>query len=93
MRRRGRHTRKFAFLSTAVSGELQLGGYDREERMCDFCVCSSGGSGASTNADMVYVPTTSTTEYSVNVQSLTSVPLLDCLLGCADVLGLQVRRH
>ena len=33
----------------------QLGGYDR----------------ASTNADMVYVPTTSTTEYSVNVQSLT----------------------
>jgi len=49
------HERKFAFLSTAVSGELQLDGYDR----------------ASTNADMVYVPTTSTTEYSVNVQSLT----------------------
>ncbi len=43
------------FLSTAMSGELQLGGYDR----------------GSTNADMVYVPTTSTTEYSVNVQSLT----------------------
>jgi hypothetical protein len=49
------HQRKFAFLSTAMSGEMQLGGYDR----------------ASTNADMVYVPTTSTTEYSVNVQSLT----------------------
>lgn len=46
------HTRKFTFLSTADAGELQLGGYDR----------------ASTNADMVYVPTTSTTEYSVNVQ-------------------------
>ena len=52
---RAMHQRKFAFLSTAESGELQLGGYDR----------------ASTNADMVYVPTTSTTEYSVNVQSLT----------------------
>ena len=52
---RAMHQRKFAFLSTAASGELQLGGYDR----------------ASTNADMVYVPTTSTTEYSVNVQSLT----------------------
>jgi hypothetical protein len=57
------HQRKFAFLSTAFSGELQLGGYDR----------------ASTNADMVYVPTTSTTEYSVNVQSLTfgGIELLD----------------
>lgn len=52
---RAMHQRKFAFLSTAESGELQLGGYDR----------------ACTNADMVYVPTTSTTEYSVNVQSLT----------------------
>jgi len=52
---RAMHQRKFAFLSTAISGELQLGGYDR----------------ASTNADMVYVPTTSTTEYSVLVQSLT----------------------
>ncbi|KAJ1491741.1 aspartic peptidase domain-containing protein [Baffinella frigidus] len=47
--------RKFAFLSTQDSAELQLGGYDR----------------SSTNADMVYIPTTSTTEYSVNVQSLT----------------------
>ena len=47
--RPGWEQRKFAFLSTAFSGELQLGGYDR----------------ASTNADMVYVPTTSTTEYSV----------------------------
>ena len=57
------HQRKFAFLSTAFSGEQQLGGYDR----------------ASTNADMVYVPTTSTTEYSVNVQSLTfgGIELLD----------------
>jgi hypothetical protein len=42
---RAMHLRKFAILSTAESGELQLGGYDR----------------ASTNADMVYVPTTSTT--------------------------------
>ena len=49
------HTRKFAFLSDSISGELQLGGYDR----------------ASTAADMVYVRATSTTEYSVNVQSLT----------------------
>ena len=57
------HTRKFAFLSNSVSGELQLGGYDRE----------------STAADMVYVPATSTTEYSVNVQSLTfgGIELLD----------------
>ena len=57
------HTRKFAFLSDSVSGELQLGGYDRE----------------STAADMVYVKATSTTEYSVNVQSLTfgGIELLD----------------
>eukprot|EP00960_Hanusia_phi_P037979 753225-Hanusia_phi.AAC.9 len=57
------HLRKFAFLSTADSGELQLGGYDR----------------ASTDADMVYVPTTSTTEYSVRVQSLSfgGIELLD----------------
>ena len=57
------HTRKFAFLSDSVSGELQLGGYDR----------------GSTAADMVYVAATSTTEYSVNVQSLTfgGIELLD----------------
>ncbi len=57
------HTRKFAFLSDSVSGELQLGGYARE----------------STAADMVYVKATSTTEYSVNVQSLTfgGIELLD----------------
>jgi hypothetical protein len=57
------HTRKFAFLSDSISGELQLGGYDRE----------------STAADMVYVRATSTTEYSVNVQSLTfgGIELLD----------------
>jgi hypothetical protein len=57
------HTRKFAFLSDSVSGELQLGGYDR----------------TSTAADMVYVAATSTTEYSVNVQSLTfgGIELLD----------------
>jgi len=57
------HTRKFAFLSNSISGELQLGGYDRE----------------STAADMVYVRATSTTEYSVNVQSLTfgGIELLD----------------
>ena len=57
------HTRKFAFLSDSVSGELQLGGYARE----------------STAADMVYVRATSTTEYSVNVQSLTfgGIELLD----------------
>ena len=57
------HTRKFAFLSDSVSGELQLGGYDRE----------------STAADMVYVRATSTTEYSVNVQSLSfgGIELLD----------------
>eukprot|EP00285_Hemiselmis_virescens_P008392 CAMPEP_0173407438 /NCGR_PEP_ID=MMETSP1356-20130122/67113_1 /TAXON_ID=77927 ORGANISM="Hemiselmis virescens, Strain PCC157" /NCGR_SAMPLE_ID=MMETSP1356 /ASSEMBLY_ACC=CAM_ASM_000847 /LENGTH=231 /DNA_ID=CAMNT_0014368617 /DNA_START=93 /DNA_END=785 /DNA_ORIENTATION=+ len=55
--------RKFAFLSTADTAEIQLGGYDR----------------ASTSADMVYMPTTSTTEYSVNVQSLTfgGIELLD----------------
>ena len=45
------HTRKFAFLSDSISGELQLGGYDR----------------ASTAADMVYVRATSTTEYSVRM--------------------------
>lgn len=57
------HSRKFAFLSDSVSGELQLGGYDRQ----------------STAADMVYVRATSSTEYSVNVQSVSfgGIELLD----------------
>lgn len=60
---RSLHHRKFAFLSTDTYAELQLGGYDRD----------------STSADMVYMHTTSTTEYSVNVQSLTfgGIELLD----------------
>ena len=81
---RAMHQRKFAFLSTAASGELQVIKQEGYVVSCVPYVISiyqyvyththtqlGGYDRASTNADMVYVPTTSTTEYSVNVQSLT----------------------